>query len=222
MSDIVVKDQVRVERLRSIAAKRVLCTSEDSNALVYTLISLNAVKSEYEALWLANDAEFHARMTSLCKQRHSDPTRSKGLVPQAAILSFASLTVFSGAIETLAPPGETRSRTQAYACMGPVLFDNVQWDQPRDKHLDALDLIKKMEYFLSMAPLDDAEEWLDDYRAVLVSLKDNEAVGLTHHLAVLLKNLIILSSQSDLSAMTQLSRAGRHGVAEILVEKTTT
>ncbi|KAG8961038.1 hypothetical protein FRC05_006400 [Tulasnella sp. 425] len=54
-----------VDRLKSMAAKRVICTSEDRNALIYAAINLQAITSEEEASWLLSDDEFYSRLIKL-------------------------------------------------------------------------------------------------------------------------------------------------------------
>ncbi|KAG8910859.1 hypothetical protein FRC01_006084 [Tulasnella sp. 417] len=54
-----------VAQLRAIVAKRVLCTSEDFNALIYTGINLLAMKEKASALHLLEDDAVHQRLGEL-------------------------------------------------------------------------------------------------------------------------------------------------------------
>ncbi|KAG9029639.1 hypothetical protein FS837_003503 [Tulasnella sp. UAMH 9824] len=53
------------DQLKLIAAKRVLCTSEDSNALVYAAVNLRAITSREGSQWLLGDDEVYHRLREL-------------------------------------------------------------------------------------------------------------------------------------------------------------
>ncbi|KIO24305.1 hypothetical protein M407DRAFT_26324 [Tulasnella calospora MUT 4182] len=51
-----------LDRLRAIAAKRVLCTSEDANALICTAVYLQALESAENIDWLLSNGDVYDRL----------------------------------------------------------------------------------------------------------------------------------------------------------------
>ncbi|KAG8958701.1 hypothetical protein FRC05_008717, partial [Tulasnella sp. 425] len=103
-----------VDRLKSMAAKRVICTSEDRNALIYAAVNLRAITSEEEASWLLSDDEFYSRLTEpwrvdwliLREIRHPDP-RAMEMV--AFSNSLLHLIPSSSSLAFIFPPDERSS-----------------------------------------------------------------------------------------------------------------
>lgn len=98
-----------VERLRAIAAKRILCTSEDTNALIYTAINLQALKSKEDIMWLLDDEEFYDRLTdgqrSVCQSTTNVKLSSgKAIQGCAYYSSFLHLAFSSGSFNAFFPP----------------------------------------------------------------------------------------------------------------------
>ncbi|KAG9040782.1 hypothetical protein FS837_000190 [Tulasnella sp. UAMH 9824] len=98
-----------VSRLNAVAAKRVLCTSEDSNALIYTAVNLHALDALEDTVWLLSDDEFHSRLTKLGEDGGRDDFKPGTSNPQAlkaiAFRSAFTYMVFSsGSVNFLLDP----------------------------------------------------------------------------------------------------------------------
>ncbi|KAG8912117.1 hypothetical protein FRC01_005283 [Tulasnella sp. 417] len=91
-----------VDRLNAIAAKRVLCTSEDANALIYAAVNLHALSSPGDCHWLLCDGELCNRLTGgwgYSKQSSSFdhvPSDPPPLIVGAFRSAFTSLVFSSG------------------------------------------------------------------------------------------------------------------------------
>ncbi|KAG8899678.1 hypothetical protein FRC00_001100 [Tulasnella sp. 408] len=99
-----------VERLHAIAARRVLCTSEDANALIYTAVNLHALDSSEDIQWLLCDVEFYCRLREEWERpsasftfdpRASDPVALK---VGAFYSAFTCLVFSSGSVSFLLAP----------------------------------------------------------------------------------------------------------------------
>ncbi|KAG8948923.1 hypothetical protein FRC00_008397, partial [Tulasnella sp. 408] len=84
--------------LQVVAAKRMLCTSEDFNTLIYTAINLHRVASSQTTRWLLSDDDVWDRLKELC-------TGSQDLLAEAASGAFVHLVWVGESAELLlAPP----------------------------------------------------------------------------------------------------------------------
>ncbi|KAG9023864.1 hypothetical protein FS837_005596 [Tulasnella sp. UAMH 9824] len=99
-----------VDRLHAIAARRVLCTSEDANALIYTAANLHALDSPEDIQWLMCDAEFYGCLKGEWETpsgsfrfdpRASDPVALK---VGAFYSAFTCLVFSSGSVGLLLAP----------------------------------------------------------------------------------------------------------------------
>ncbi|KAG8906346.1 hypothetical protein FRC01_008044, partial [Tulasnella sp. 417] len=94
------------DRLKAIAAKRVLCTSEDSNALVYAAVNTEAMKSVTDIEWLLSDNEFYNRLAELVKGgQYPYQGRSKALQGYAFRSAFITLIFSTGSPGFFIAPG---------------------------------------------------------------------------------------------------------------------
>lgn len=98
-----------VERLRAIAAKRILCTSEDTGALICTAINFQALKSKEDIMWLLDDEEFYDHLTDGQRSVYQNtinpkPSSGKAIQGCAYYSSFLHLTFSFGSANAFFPP----------------------------------------------------------------------------------------------------------------------
>ncbi|KAG8932768.1 hypothetical protein FRC01_012397 [Tulasnella sp. 417] len=80
--------------LKAKALKRVICTSEDRNALVYSAINLQALQNQPALSSLAKDRVFCERMFQLCRAGFNDPKRRQSGGRSTSIESRVFSTTF--------------------------------------------------------------------------------------------------------------------------------
>ncbi|KIO24298.1 hypothetical protein M407DRAFT_26318 [Tulasnella calospora MUT 4182] len=80
-----------VNQLTLIAAKRVICTSEDINALLYAAINLQAIRSTEEVRWLLDDDELYSHLSDAWQALTIGETRRSSP-------SFMQMSAFSSSL----------------------------------------------------------------------------------------------------------------------------
>ncbi|KAG9040384.1 hypothetical protein FS837_000722, partial [Tulasnella sp. UAMH 9824] len=119
-----------VEDLKVEALKRVMCTSEDRNALIYSAVNLQVIRDQRALSSLAKDEEFRARLSSLQigalleTQQEETSGRNPFIEARAFSSSFFHLILGAGIVGV-----STQSRTEAIALnnviISPSLIHNL-------------------------------------------------------------------------------------------------
>lgn len=96
------------ETLKVASLKRVLCTSEDPNALVYAAVNLQAIKRKESLQWLLGDSEFHDHLQVLYRAAFEQSVSGNWMAIEGRAFSssFAYLMLSAGSIEDLLPSEE--------------------------------------------------------------------------------------------------------------------
>ncbi|KAG9035461.1 hypothetical protein FS837_001920 [Tulasnella sp. UAMH 9824] len=93
-----------VDRLNVIAAKRILCTSEDPNALIHAATNLQALESRWYSNWLLSNEEVYDRLWDGASSCNCTSNTPEALQSRALHSAFTHLVFSSRRIDLLLGP----------------------------------------------------------------------------------------------------------------------